>query len=122
MTFASYWKAKLKDATWGNYGIVPPIWIVKIGSKRTNVQYGIGIRSVNKEYDIDHGAKVLMKKEFGEFLLYERTQKKLDDLEADLENIIDESLDPTSLIDADVLEDLNRPAQFQLIITAERLV
>ena len=122
MTFASYWKTTLKEATWANYGSVPPIWILGIASKRANVQYGIGIRSVNKEYDVDHGSKVLMKKEYGEFVLYERTQSKLDDLEADLENIIDESLDPTSLIDADVLEDLNRPAQFQLIITAERLV
>ena len=122
MTFASYWKATLKKATWTNYGTVPPIWILGMASKRTNVQYGVGIRSTTKEYDLDHDSKVLMKKEYGEFVLYERTQSKLDDLETDLETIIEESNDPTSLTDAEVLEDLDRPAQFQLIITAERLV
>ncbi len=123
MTFASYWKEKLKESgLWSNYGSVPPVWIVKIGSKRTNTQYGIGIQSINKEYTSDHASKVLMKKQFGEFMLYERTQDKLDALEADLEHIIDVSLDPTMLVDADVIEDFNRPAQFQLLITAERLI
>lgn len=122
MTFSSFWKTKLKQATWVNYGSVPPIWVLGIASKRPNAQFGVGIRSVSKEYDSDHESKVLITKQYGEFVLYERTQDKLDDLETDLETIINESDDPTMLIDAEVLEDLNRPAQFQIVITAERLV
>ena len=122
MTFASFWKTTLKAATWTNYGSIPPIWILGIASKRNNAQYGIGIRSSSKEYDSDHESKVLITKQFGEFVLYERTQVKLDNLETDLRNIIAASTDPTMLVDAEVLEDLDRPAQFQVIITAERLV
>lgn len=123
MTFASYWKKKLKESgLWSNYGSIPPVWILGISSKRSNVQYGIGIRSTSKEFDSDHESKVLITRQFGEFVLYERTQDKLDNLELDLRNIIEISTDSTMLVDAEVIEDFDRPAQFQVIITAERLV
>ena len=122
MTFASYWKVALKAATWTNYGATPPVWILGISSKRANAQYGIGIRSTSKEFDSDHESKVLITKQLGEFVLYERTQAKLDNLEADLRDIIAASADPTMLLDGEVIEDLDRPSQFQTIINAERLV
>jgi len=121
MTFATYWQEKLKEATWANYGSVPPIWIVGITSKRLNAQYGVGIQSISQDYDSDHNSSVIYAKQFGEFVLYERTQSKLDALEADLRDIIRLSTDSTMLTSAQIIEDLDRPAQFQIIISAERL-
>ena len=121
MTFATYWKTKLKEATWANYGSVPPIWIVKIGSKRTNTQYGVGILSYTQDYTNDHNSSVIFAKQFGEFQLYERAQVKLDALEDDLREIIRLSTDSTMLTTAEIIEDFDRPSQFQIIISAERL-
>ncbi len=120
MTFATDYKTILEAGTWTNYGETPNIKIIGISSKRPNAYKGVLLRSLPKEYISTFSSTIVGKTEIGEILLYERTQAKLDALEADVENIIPASNDPAVMRDGDPIEDFGSPAQFQLSIIVER--
>ena len=94
--------------------------IIGISSKRQNLYRGVLLRSLPKEYLSTFASTIVGENQVGEILLYERTQAKLDALEADVKTIIPTSNDPAFMRDGDPIEDFGSPAQFQLSIIVER--